>query len=298
MRNRLVLSRLVTSFCFLPCWLNFSSCCNCPDCFLERLCNFWDYTLLPVSFILAVVIFSISDFFRNSLELIDCRNQISGLKPTAVNWKIFLKLLILSALLVWEEFITLEVFWCNYWMLEEYSWNFCPGPKFCNPKCSRFAEAEWVRPLSWSACFLLPFTFTLVEHLLRGRRPLASTLGLNFHWEVLKALHTPQWSWALRYCQCHFFCAVVLYGQLWVYLLGMQFVSALPHSSPVFLALLQGMGSYKKQQRKCVSEEGREGLKSGKCRRIVHCSDRNPVLFNRKPGVTDMEVLCAISDFK
>lgn len=87
-------------------------------------------------------------------------------------------------------------------------------------------------------------------------------------------------------------------SQLWVYLLGMQFVSALPHSSPVFLALLQGMGSYKKQQRKCVSEEGSGGLKSGKCRRIVHCSDRNPVLFNRKPGVTDMEVLCAISDFK
>lgn len=79
-RNRLVLSRHVTSFCFLPCWISFSSCCNCPDCFLERLCNFWDWTLLPFSFIIAVVIFSISDFLRNSLELIDCRNQIAGLK--------------------------------------------------------------------------------------------------------------------------------------------------------------------------------------------------------------------------
>lgn len=174
--------------------------------------------------------------------------------------------------------------------------KFLSWPQILRPKMFKVCWG-WVRPLSWSACFLLPFTFTLVEHL-RGRRPLASTLGLNFLWEVLKALHTPQWSWALRYCQCHFFCAVVLCSQLWVYLLGMQLVSALPHSSPVFLALLQGMGSYKKQQRKCVSEERREGLKSGKCRRIVHCSDRNPVLFNRKPGVTDMEELCAISDFK
>lgn len=44
------------------------------------------------------------------------------------------------------------------------------------------------------------------------------------------------------------------------------------------LSFLQGTGSYRKQQRKCVSEKGSGGLNSGKCHRIVHCSDRNPAL--------------------